>query len=230
MKRPAYNLIFFSGGSTRDNKELCQKGAELLFQERKPFRVAFVPAESRDSHGDYAFVKRKLQFLGKVRMKFQAIDKKKLTAKEKKKLFDCDVIYLGGGNTFYFLYFLQKQKLLPALARFAKKGGVIFGYSAGGIILTPNIVTAYIPSLDADENEIGHTRLKSAGLVDFEFSPHYVSIRSVNKELKDYSRYLKHPIYACADGAGIIVENGKIHHFVGEVIRFQKGKRRRIST
>ena len=50
-----------------------------------------------------------------------------------------DVIYLAGGNTFYFLRNLRKSGLIPQLKKFVEQGGVLVGLSASAIIFTPNI-------------------------------------------------------------------------------------------
>ena len=40
---------------------------------------------------------------------------------------DTDIVYLAGGNTFYFLKHLRESGILPELKKFARDGGVIAG-------------------------------------------------------------------------------------------------------
>ena len=86
-----------------------------------------------------------------------------------------DIVYLAGGNTYYFLDHLRRSGLLDELALFARRGGVVAGLSAGALILTPHIGLAGYPAFDRDENTVGLGRsgCRGLGLVGFEFFPHY---------------------------------------------------------
>ena len=101
------------------------------------------------------------------------------------------------------------------------------GLSAGSILMTPSITTAAVPSFDSDENEVNLTNWKALGLVPFEFSPHYHFSKESDRELLEYSKVCSHPIYACRDGEGIIVQDGKIR-FVGAVKVFHRGEKLRV--
>jgi dipeptidase E len=149
-----------------------------------------------------------------------------LSKNQEKALLSADAIFLGGGNTFYFLNNLRKRKLLPKLRKYARQGGLLMGLSAGSILMTPNITTAAGPSMDSDDNEIGLKNWRALGLVPFEFSPHYYRSAAVDRELQNYSRKMSRPIYACADGQGIVVRNGAIR-FVGRVSIFRRGSKSR---
>ena len=62
-------------------------------------------------------------------------------------LLKSDLIFLGGGNTFYFLKHLKSTGLIDELKTFAANGGVLCGLSAGAIIMTPHVHTASFPTL-----------------------------------------------------------------------------------
>ena len=134
------------------------------------------------------------------------------------------MIYLAGGNTFYFLKHLRKSGLIPQLKQFVEGGGVLAGLSAGAIILTPNIGTAGPPLPEPDDNDVKLKNLRSLGLVRFEFYPHYISTPKTNQAIIQYSRTTKNPIFACPDGSGITI-NGKRMTFIGKVIMFSWGKK-----
>lgn len=219
------NLIFYSGGNSRENRPLAREVAESLKGKRNPV-ICFVPSESDTAEEDFEAFKRGFAHSPIRRFRCIAVDKP-LTARSKKALLSSDAIFLGGGNTYYFLNSLRKQKLIPKLRRFAKKGGLLMGLSAGSILMTPSIMTAAVPAVDSDDNEIGLKNLKALELVPFEFSPHYYRSREVDEELKNYSKKLSHPIYACEDGQGIVVKNGMIH-FIGRVAVFRNGAKFRM--
>lgn len=185
--------------------------------------ITFIPSDSEDFRKEYAAFKRKFRRMGFERFNYLLVDKK-LSASKKAALLKSDAIFLGGGNTFYFLKHLREQGLLSKLRAYAKRGGLLLGLSAGSIMMTANIKTAEVPSEEADDNDVGLTNLNALNLAPFEFSPHYESRRSVDAELKEYSKKKENPIYACADGEGIIVKNGKIH-FVGKVKAFHRGRK-----
>jgi dipeptidase E len=215
-------LALYSGGGSRENRGLVREALTLLEGRRNPV-FAFVPADSEDAERDYLVFRRKFQGSRLRRFRCIPVDRP-LSAREEKTLFSADAIFLGGGNTFYFLKQIRERRLLAKFRSFVKRGGVLMGLSAGGILMTPNIMTASVPSMDSDENEVGLKDLKALGLVPFEFSPHYHPSRSVDRELLAYSRRLPHPVYACADGQGVIVKSGSVQ-FVGRVSVFHQGRK-----
>lgn len=216
------NLVLYSGGFGRDNRALALEVDQLLRRKRNPV-VTFVPTSSEDAEPDFRDCKR--QLAGARIKKFHCIPvDRPLSEEQEETLFASDGIFLGGGNTFYLLKSLRDRRLLDKFRAFVMRGGVLMGLSAGSIVLTPNVATASVPSVEADDNDVGLTNLKALGLVPFEFSPHYEPGRRVDSELLEHSRRVKRPIYACADGEGIVVRDGAIR-FVGRVTVFHRGQK-----
>ncbi len=219
------NLVLYSGGGHGENLSLSRQVASLLESKASPL-VTFIPADGGDAQSDFKAFKK--TFAGTNCKRFQciAVDKT-LSREEARALFSGDAIFLGGGNTFYFLHHLRTRRLLPRLRAFARRGGLLMGLSAGSIILTPTINLAAVPALDADDNDIGLRRLGALGLVPFEFSPHYEASAEVDSELRAYSSTREYPVYAAQDGAGVVVKNGKIK-IVGRVSKFHRGRKIRM--
>lgn len=216
------NLVLYSGGFGRENKALALEVDALLRKRRNPV-VTFVPTCSEDMDPDFRDCKRQLAGV-KIR-KFHCLPiDQPLTEEQEKTLFSSDGIFLGGGNTFYLLKSLRDRRLLDKFKAFVMRGGLLMGLSAGSIVLTPTVSTASVPSLEADDNDVGLTNFKALGLVPFEFSPHYEGGRKADSELLEHSRNIRRPIYACADGEGIVVRDGAIH-FVGRVTVFHRGEK-----
>lgn len=216
------NLVLYSGGFGRENRALASEVDQLLGRKRNPV-VTFVPTSSEDAEPDFRDCKRQLAGAKVKRYHCIPIDRP-LSAEDEETLLASDGIFLGGGNTFYLLKSLRERRLLDKLRAFVARGGVLMGLSAGSIVLTPNVSTALVPSLEADDNDVGITNFRALGLVPFEFSPHYEGGRKVDSELLEHSRRIKRPIYACADGQGIVVRDGGIR-FVGEVTVFHRGQK-----
>lgn len=219
------NLVLYSGGGSKENRRLLQETTKLLGNRNDPL-FAFVPSDAEDAEEDFLQFQRKFRSIGVRRFLMVALDQR-LSQKKLKALFSADAIYLGGGNTFYFLKTLKRKKLLEKFRKYSKCGGVLMGLSAGSILMTPSITTASVPSFDSDDNEVNLTNWKAMGLVPFEFSPHYHFSKQSDQELLEYSKVCSHPIYACRDGEGIVVQNGKIR-FVGSVKIFHRGEKLRV--
>lgn len=219
------NLIFYSGGGQKENRLLALEANRFLANREDPI-IAFIPADASHAEEDFREFRKNYKKTNLRRFICITVDSP-LSKSEEKALLSADAIFLGGGNTFYFLDNLRKRRLLPKLRKYAREGGLLMGLSAGSILMTPNITTAAVPSADSDDNEIGLKNWQALGLVPFEFSPHYYRSAAADRELQNYSKKLPHPIYACADGQGIVVRDGSIH-FVGRVSVFHRGSKYRL--
>ena len=220
-------LLFYSGGAHEINKSLDKELIKLSGKKRPS--VTFVPSHSL-ADGDevyyYEYVKyyKKFKFHGFF---YFPVDRP-FTEQMAKRALNSDIIYLSGGNTFYFLYHLKKSGFLNMLKTYVATGGVLAGLSAGAIIMTPSIGTAMIPAFDADENIVKIKNLRSLGVSSFEFFPHYVNSKRYNDPLKSYSSKIKNPLFACPDGSGIIFKNDTLTFF-GESYAFVKGDRYKLT-
>lgn len=216
-------LVFYSGGGVRANRLIGRESLSLLPENP---RIAFIPAEAEYAEEDFREFRREFRALGIQRLENFPLPYKKKTVSRafRESLFSADAIYIGGGNTFTLLHDLRKLRLLPSLKRYARSGGVLLGQSAGSIVLTPTIEMARVPKIEEDENEVGIEKLDALGLVSFEFSPHYRGQKKADEELREYSKTVDYPVYACRDGHGIVVKNGKIS-FIGKPVAFVNGRK-----
>lgn len=214
-------LVLYSGGTEKENIEL-NKLALKLTGVKSP-RLTLIPSSSYDSELDFNLFVKEFSALGVTKFLHFPVDVpfSKTLLNE---VYKSDLIFLGGGNTFYFLKHLKRAGVLPFLKDFAASGKVLCGLSAGAIIMTPNIRMAEIPDFDRDENSESLTNLKALKLVNFEFFPHYKNSKRYEEELRAYSLGLNYPIYACSDGGGVIVEEGRLS-FVGKTHQFFQGKK-----
>lgn len=78
---------------------------------------------------------------------------------------DFDGVYLMGGNTFLLLSVLRSTGMDAILKKFAASKRVIYGISAGAIVLGKNIGTAGLGD-EPDENEVGLEDLSGLDLLD----------------------------------------------------------------
>lgn len=212
-------LVFYSGGDEKENKPLDKVFVELI-GKKNPV-VTFIPSSSYLSDQEFkVFVKHYSRYKISRFIHFPVdLPFDRILYEE---VMRSDAIHLGGGNTFYFLNSLRKAKLLPMLKKFALDGGVLTGLSAGAIIMTENIDMAGYPDFDRDENIVGLKNLSALNLVDFAFFPHFKNSTRYDIVFKKYSKLHQKVIYACPDGAGIIL-NGEELRFMGKTFAFADG-------
>ncbi len=214
-------LAFYSGGSCSDNMAIDREVFQL--SGKKKVKITYIPSSSYDHDEDFVDFCYQHRKFGITRIINFPVDIPVDKVMEKY-AFDSDIIHLSGGNTFYFLYYLRKGRYLNKLRGFVNQGGVLTGLSAGAILMTPNINTAGFPTFDRDENSLGINKFNALNLVDFEFFPHYINSRRYDNALLAYSKTCKRSVYACANGAGLLI-NGAMKSFYGKVYCFNKGRK-----
>jgi dipeptidase E len=218
-------LVFYSGGQETGNKILHEKLAHLAGHRARSF--TYIPFSHENGEFYFNRIKQRYKKFGFRKFRYFAPDSDFLV-REMNAALKSDVIYLAGGNTYYFLKHLRESGFLKRLKSFVKRGGVLAGLSAGAIIMTSDIRLAGYPLHMADDNEVKLKNLRSLGLVDFEFLPHYNNSKITSDAMIRYSKRTKRPVYACPDGSGIIVE-GKAVHFFGETYLFYQGRKLRLA-
>lgn len=238
---PRRRAVLYSGGQVRRNARLHKALLELALRGpargRRRVRMTYVPFTVEGAEPFFRRFERRYRAFGGAHFRCVPADLPELARpgparhRAAQALLESDVVYLAGGNTFYFLAHLRRSGLLPVLQRFAARGGVLAGMSAGAHLLTPHIRLAGYPPFDCDVNEIGLPRreLGALDLVDFEFFPHYRHSPRYRRALADYARREARPLFACRDGSGLVVEGDRVIP-VGDVWIFDRGGERRIGS
>jgi dipeptidase E len=218
-------LAFYSGGNHSWGNERLH--ASLVGLSKPGRSITYVPSTHENGEFYYRRFKKRYSKYGVRRFRYFPVDTDFLKS-EMREALKSDIIYLAGGNTFYFLKHLRASGFLDELRRFVKRGGILAGLSAGAIIMTPNIFLAGYPTHEGDTNVVRLKNLKSLSLVDFEFLPHYSNSAKTNRAMAKYSRQHAQPIVACPDGSGVVVDGDEVRFF-GPVYIFVRGKRSRIA-
>ena len=131
-----------------------------------------------------------------------------LKGKKETDLDGFDAVYIGGGNTYNLLKKIKETGFDQILINFYKKGGIIYGGSAGAIICGYNIATV------EEENEINYADNKALNLINnCSVICHYTKTQE-NKVL-EYVRENKRQVIAIPERGGIVVEGGKNISIVG---------------
>jgi dipeptidase E len=215
-------LVFYGGGFEEDNIDLDLEAIRLS-GTRRP-KVAYIPSCSYGLEADFKAFSDHYRSLGVRKIMYFPIDVHFDRILEEE-ILNSDIIHLSGGNTYYFLNNLRKKKWVAKLKQFAKRGGVLTGLSAGGILMTPDIKTAGYPDFDCDDNEDRIRSFNALGLVPFEFFPHFRNSKRYTEALTKESKKIKERcLYASPDGSGLVVEDHRVS-FVGRNYLFINGKK-----
>lgn len=218
-------LWLYSSGDGEGNQSMDRAMLRILGERRLTF--TFVPS-SFDTASEYydEFIQR-FADLGYINFHVMHADKP-LLRRDRFRALNSDVIYLSGGNTFYFLDSLRRAALLDDLRYFVDTGGLLAGHSAGSILMTASIDTASYPDFDCDDNEVELFDWRGLGLVNFEYFPHYRNSSRYSDCLSLESRRGRRAVYGVPDGSGIVVV-GRQLTFFNTVWGFVGGHKFRVS-
>jgi len=142
----------------------------LLPKKPSDLKVAFVPiaADPYDESPWMDMDREKLREFG-----FKTFDldlKNKSENHVRDSLKNADVVFVGGGNTFYLLQKMRESDADRAIKDFVDNSGIYIGVSAGSVVAGPDI------SLVKDFDNPDAAQLDSSKglrLVDFAVLPHY---------------------------------------------------------
>lgn len=228
-------VVLYSGGQERRNALIHESLLDLALRSAsgrrgRRVRMTYVPVTAQGANVFFRRFERRYRAFGGTHFRCVAPDLPELASDPAARrraaaaLLDSDIVYLAGGNTFSFLASLRRSGLLAVLRRFAARGGVLAGLSAGAHLLTPSIALAGYPPFDRDENQVGlrGRALAAIDVVGFEFFPHYRHSRRYREALCRWSRGSGLPLYACRDGSGVVVEGDRFTAH-GDVWLFHDG-------
>jgi dipeptidase E len=124
--------------------------------------------------------KLKLQHSG---IKILDVDLRVLRGKElKNKLSKVDVIYVGGGNTYYLLDLIRKSNFDTMLPELLDIGKIYVGASAGSIVVGPDI------SMARDPRVVNLQDFRGMGIVPFVVIPHYVDYEGIGLSGREFAQ------------------------------------------
>ena len=205
-------LVLYSDQEIPENAEVNERMMRLV-GARRP-RLGYVPSASEPDRFSFERKRHYYAALGASLDVYFELDLA-YAPDALPALLACDAIHLAGGNTFYFLHWLKQREMLSVLRDYVGRGGVLIGVSAGSIMMTPEISAAAlcgdlrVPELADD---------LALGLVDFQILPHFRPEQCA-QAIPDHQATKDLALYACPDGAGIVLDGDAVEHF-GAVQRF----------
>lgn len=133
-----------------------------------------------------------------------------------------DSIYIGGGNTYKLLDYIYRKNIGINIIKYIKGGGIVYGGSAGAIILGKDIRTTKEEYDKNYSNSNGLNLLGGKSVIC-----HYID--SLDQEIFEIVKKINSEIIALPENAGIILSsNNKIVEIVGDVFIFDENNKKRI--
>ncbi len=196
-------LFINGGGSGLQTTLVNKKFKEVLNKDTRPllyipFAMTKFPLESC-----YEWIKEELKDVGLSSI-YMVENVEKL---EKLDLNNYCAIYIGGGNTYLLLSLLKSNNSFNMLLDYIKNDGIVYGGSAGAVILGNDIDTIKL----MDKNEVLLEDTKGLNVINgFSIYPHYG-----NKSEEFESSAVKHlskfntKVFALPEEVTLYMENGK---------------------
>lgn len=208
--------IFLSGGGDReDTVILDRKYFDLLSDGAK---VLYIPiALNKDTAGFAACYD---WFSGCVSM--HKGDKKInvtmiLMEDEIPELSQFEAVYIGGGDTFKLLDYVIRKGLDKKLPEYVEAGGVLYGGSAGAIILGKDINTV------KEENEYNFSYNLGLNMIGgVSFHCHYEE--KLDDKIRNAAIEVQTPVIAMPEDSGIAIHPDSVE-IVGNVLLFNPEKK-----
>ncbi len=147
------------------------KEFKKFYGETNGKSAAFIPTAANAEGGGTIYVKRQRRALEKLGIKACVLDISVAESNEiTAKLLNSDIIYIGGGNTFYLLQELKRSGADMIIREQIALGKAYIGESAGAVVAAPRI--DYIEDMDDRAAAPDLSDCSALGLVDFYPLPH----------------------------------------------------------
>lgn len=116
-----------------------------------------------------------------------------------------DAIYIGGGNTYSLLAELIYSGFHRHLKTYANEGGIIYGGSAGAVVLGKDIRTVS----QVDRNNAGIKEVECLNLAnDHAIYSHYEPLN--DHIIEEFVQTYQHPVLAIPERSGVVIDSGRM--------------------
>lgn len=197
-------LLLTSAGVS--NQTIANELLKLTELETKDIKIGFISTSANVEPGNKDWFINQITDLYKYNFKWiDLIDFSATGVNWRKRLSECNVIYISGGNTFHLLNEVRNAKFDKWVSENTDK--VYVGVSAGSILFTPTISIAKVEQADIDY--IGLTDLSGLNEVNFEISPHTPDLITYEANEK-YAKSSNNRLYAIDDATAISVVGNEV--------------------
>ncbi len=212
-------LLLTSGGIT--NETLAKELEILAGKKFSALKIAFIPTAAFAESGSKDWL---IKDLYRMQERGATIDLVDIAQLPRNELYDrlawSDVIFVGGGNTFYLSYWMQKSGMFEMLPKLVKDR-VYAGISAGSMVASATVRTSLQITdsehlFDESYNEFGPKNRSSTETLkwtDFAFRPHLNSQSFPNvtqDKIQEICNKLNVPMYVTDDQCAVKVDGQNI--------------------
>lgn len=194
-------MLFLSGGGDRDQTRIIDQRFAEEIDKAKP--LLYIPAAMEASRFDSCFqwIKGVFAPLGVN----DIVMWPDVMNKRFRDLARFSAVYIGGGNTFRLLKRVTDTRFNDILQSYAMRGGVVYGGSAGAVILGKHIMTCS----HMDDNNVGLNDFDGLGLAGgYSIWCHYnrEDYPLINTFIKEYGT----PVISLPEETAILAGGGRI--------------------
>ncbi|MFA5827771.1 MAG: Type 1 glutamine amidotransferase-like domain-containing protein [Candidatus Shapirobacteria bacterium] len=177
---------------------------KLISKPPKQFKVAFIPTAA-DPYDDKWFMEKDIQTLSDFGFPVNIVDLKADITFIRSQLEKSQIIFVGGGNTFYLLHWIRQSGVDKYLSQLLEDRYYI-GASAGSVLAGPDIaISGWDPSWDTNDVKLQDTT--GLNLVPFAVSPHYTEKHKEILAIK--SREVNYKVIPITDTQAVYFNNDK---------------------
>ncbi len=197
-------VVFFSGGGNFNNTKIIDNDFIRAVRKTRTLSILFIPTAKNTDENGYVkcgeWLRNKLDLVNAQNIQITLeTDLKKCVNLEK-----FGGIYIGGGNTYKLQKLINESGFRERLLEYVQSGGVLYGASAGSVILGSNI------AIYMEENEIGYYQETGLSLCkNYAIRCHYSKDIDDEKIWKFVNKY-KLPVIALPLGDAILLDNNQL--------------------
>lgn len=204
-------LLLTSSGLT--NETITKALSDLVGLSNKEINVVYIPTAANVEEGGKEWLINDLYNICKQNYGF--VDIVDISALPKdiwlSRIEKANVIFVGGGNTYYLMSWLKKsglEEILPELL----KTRVYVGISAGSLVATANLRMS-TSQKSYSENVFPIKGDKGLGFVNFHVRPHLNSENFPKLRVEfiaEIAKDIPEPVYAIDDNTAISINDNKV--------------------
>lgn len=212
-------IVAIGGGNIRTRStSLIDREIIRLSGKKKP-KLLFIPTASSDSEGYWKWIQKYFGKYLKCKTDVLFLIKEYLSNKEiKNKIFNADIIYVGGGNTLKMMRLWRRMGVDATLKTAYHKGTVLCGMSAGSICW---FESGHSDSMSYyNPKKWKYINVRGLGFIKGIHCPHYNSATLGIKRKKKFQGMIKK-----IGGFGIAIEDNCAIEFINDKYRVITSKK-----
>ena len=198
MDRNKKKIISIGGGGFTHETDESLDQFVLSQLSIKNFKIGFLPTASKDNQKKIDLFYKRFENTSSELSHFNLCSK---IEGFKNWLLSKDIIYVGGGNTFYMLEIWKKNNLIKIFKEAYNNGIILSGVSAGA--------ACWFDWILSDSKGLGLKTLRGINLISGSCTPHSSEDERINQFQKDIKNSKLPEGIAIDDGVAVLFIDGK---------------------